>query len=160
MSEQKKEKTFMERFLDLEASYSRDSEYLARSLMGIAAELASVKEQLAAVYALAADGALPPTPANVEAKMNEMKFKEVETRVQTMEQAGHIIPDETVTSDSLFVFKSPDILLGYQLVKNITNEEVKSQLLGKKAGDVVSEYEIVKVYKLKEQENKEETSVQ
>jgi hypothetical protein len=51
-------------------------------------------------------------------------------------------------------------LLGYQLVKNITNEEVKSQLLGKKAGDVVSEYEIVKVYKLKEQENKEETSVQ
>lgn len=88
------------------------------------------------------------TTENVVLKMQELETEALKLHVKRLVETGTLVSADSIEdAEHAIVYKTSDISYGLTTIADLADEELKTQIIGKKAGDVVNNLTIVEVYK-------------
>lgn len=164
-------KSYTERFAEMETQmgiliqqYTEANEAFgvtASIVQDLATQVRMLNDQLQAVYDLAEEGKAI-SRASVTDKVNDRRVKKVQDMLDRDEKAGVLKKIEVADRDDhIVVYTSDEVSLAFKALAAFEADGLKTELIGKKAGDVVGKitvkqvYEIVDLQTTKDQSNEQ-----
>lgn len=149
-------KTFTQRFQEIERSvyqmqyvlqfHSQILQNMLQDIKETKEGMVAVKEVINANMKLAADQQWG-TQDNIALKVTQLQADAYKQVVEADLAANRIrVIDALKDGKDLVVYSTPDTLYGYQLLETFKDEQVRKDLMGKKAGDKVGEMTVIGVY--------------
>lgn len=151
-------KSYTERFQEMEIQmglllqqYSEANEAFgttASIVKDMASQLRMFNDQLQAVYDLAEEGKAISRAA-VTDKVNERRVQKVQDMLDRDEKAGVLKKIESAqVDDHIIVYTSEEVSLAFKALAAFEADGIKTELIGKKAGDVVGKITIKEIYEI------------
>ena len=148
--------TFTQRFQEIERTVYQMQyvlQFHSQIIQNMVEEIKVAKKDLDAVKEVTnanmklAEGQEWGTSENIATKVTQLQAEAYKKVVDTDLAEGRIRTiDALKDARDLVVFSTPDVLYGYQLLETFKDEQVRRDLMGKKAGDTVGEMTILGVY--------------